>query len=467
MNKHVTRASAVLGSAALVAAAAVVSAAGPESANAAGPQRPTAAQPRTLTKAKKPPPPTVASTIIRCEKDSSGRVSPLYDGPSASYLYDRRFRLGPSLPTDELSHHTPQGVAYWTNWNKKGDDLLLVSAHGSSGAHLMGLNPRTSEVVGIVNLGSTHAGALGINSEWLFVNGPNAGDRYTVRAYDLDTVRAQMKAPTDKPLHFEATTEIYGASFLTVEGRKLYAGRYNFDGPYRDWMYRYTIKDNGTLKVDRKPGTERGLRWEIPAHTQGVAKAGNKFLFSTSSGRKKRSNLYVTNASQTNLDKASPRCFRAPSMAQGITVAPGRKVYLNFESGSYEFDGSSSGGRARNVISRVHTADLGTLTGIPGGTLRLGTLHSKNQEDVFGKDEIAIYVEGTKLGKTIGIKQGQRKRINKTIQFTGNARIKLYEKDSPDPDDYLGQHKLKPGKDKGILSFKRRGVHYRLSYSVR
>ena len=94
-------------------------------------------------------------------------------------------------------------------------------------------------------------------------------------------------------------------------------------------------------------------------------------------------------------------------------------------------------------------------------------MHSKNQEDFFGKDEIAIYVEGKKLGKTIGFKQGQRKRIKKTIQFTGNARIKLYEKDSPDPDDYLGQRKLKPGKDKGILSFKRRGVHYRLSYSVR
>ncbi|WP_020577919.1 hypothetical protein [Actinopolymorpha alba] len=141
-------------------------------------------------------------------------------------------------------------------------------------------------------------------------------------------------------------------------------------------------------------------------------------------------------------------------------------MYLNFESGSYEFDGSR-GGRAKNVIPGTHTARLSTLTGIPGGTLRLGKLHSEKQQDTFGDDEIAIVVEGQKLGKTINIEQGQRKPIRKTIQFTGNARIRLYEEDFPDSDDYLGQHKLKPRADKDVLSFKGHGAHYRLSYSVR
>ncbi|NYH90500.1 hypothetical protein [Actinopolymorpha rutila] len=461
MSKHLSKATAAVGSAALLAVSAVISA--PGTANAAGPQRPMTKGPRSAAQLKAP----VASTAIRCEKDSSGRTARLYDGPSASYLYDRRFSPGPTVPHSELRHHTPQGVAWWDDWNGKGDDLLLVSAHnaGDTNGHVIGLDPRTpGKVVGIVALGPTHAGAIGLNGKWLFVDGPKNGKRHTINSYRLDALRAELRAGGGS-LDRDAQKTVHGASFLTVDGSHLYAGRFNFHGK-RDWMYRYTIASNGRLTLDPKPGTRRGLRWETPASTQGVAKVGNRFLFSTSSGRKKRSNLYVTNASQTNLDKASPRCFRAPTMAQGIAVTPGGRVYLNFESGSYEFDGSS-GARARNVIPGTHTAKLSTLTGIPGGTLRLGTLHSKKQQDTLGEDEIAIHVEGQKLGPTIDIEQGQRKRIRKTIQFTGNARIRLYEKDFPDSDDYLGQRKLTPRKDRGILSFKRRGAHYRLSYSVR
>ncbi|MGW0227088.1 hypothetical protein ACWDWO_02140 [Actinopolymorpha singaporensis] len=466
MSKHPSRAAAALGSAALVVASAVVSGAGPEPAKAAGPRRPTATEPRAVA-GDKPPPPTVASTTIRCEKDSSGRTARLYDGPSASYLYDRRFSPGPTIPHEELRHHTPQGVAWWGDWNGKGDDLLLVSAHdqGDANGHLIGLDPREpGKVVGIVALGPTHAGALGLNGRWLFVDGPKNGSRHTVSSYRLDALRAELRAGGGS-LDHDAQTTVYGASFLTADGRHLYAGRFNFHG-YRDWMYRYTIQSNGKLTLDPKPGTNRGLRWETPASTQGVAKTGNRFLFSTSSGRDRRSNLYVTNAAETNLDRASPRCFRAPTMAQGIAVTPGGRVYLNFESGSYEFDGTS-GRRAKNVIPGTHTARLGELTGIPGGTLRLGTLHSKKQQDFFGDDEIAVVAEGSKVGRTIDIEQGERKRIRKTVQFTGNARVRLYEKDDPDSDDYLGQHKLKPRRDGGILTFKRRGAHYRLSYTVR
>ena len=40
----------------------------------------------------KPPKPT---TIIKCEEASTGGTAPVYDGKSASYMYDERFK--PSL----------------------------------------------------------------------------------------------------------------------------------------------------------------------------------------------------------------------------------------------------------------------------------------------------------------------------------------------------------------------------------
>jgi hypothetical protein len=42
-------------------------------------------------------------------------------------MYDSRFRPGPDLASKELSDHTPQGVAWWKNWDGKGNNLLLVS----------------------------------------------------------------------------------------------------------------------------------------------------------------------------------------------------------------------------------------------------------------------------------------------------------------------------------------------------
>ncbi len=73
-----------------------------------------------------------------------------------------------------------------------------------------------------------------------------------------------------------------------------------------------------------------------------------------------RGNVYATDATQKDLDKASPRCFRSPSMNQGIAIA-GERVYLNFESGSFEFDGRN-GPAATNVIPGLHTAKLDSLT---------------------------------------------------------------------------------------------------------
>ncbi len=104
-------------------------------------------------------------------------------------------------------------------------------------------------------------------------------------------------------------------------------------------MRRYTIKDDGRLETDPKPGGNGKMRYEVPKGTQGVAKAGNTMFFSTSLGRNVRSNFYATDAGETNLDKARPRCFRGPSKSQGIAIDAARnRLFLNYESGSHKFD---------------------------------------------------------------------------------------------------------------------------------
>jgi hypothetical protein len=418
--------------------------------------------------ARKPP---VASTTIKCEAATSNKENlDRYDGKSASYMYDRKFRPGPDLRYSELVQFTPQGLTYWKDWDGKAD-LLLATAYdsGTRDAIIVGLDPRhddKSATVGVVQLESNHAGGIALHGDWLFVSdGP-----HTIRTYKKSDLRKAMQVSKDtgtektpKINPARVTKDLYGTSFLATDtgNRKLYAGLFN--DKRRDWMYRYSIAGDGSLSLDRKEDGY-GLKWEIPGGTQGVTVAGGHFLFSSSHGRGKRSNVWVTDRAETNLDKASTRCFRAPSMAEGFAT-DGTNAYLLFESGSYEYNGHH-GPRARNVIDGAQKAKLGDLTAIPGGRLYLGTLHSKNQQDNGGDDEITIMVEGQKLGKNVQIGQGDRKKIDKTVQFTGNVRVRLYERDPNSGDDYLGEATLAPGKKDGIMTFTKRGGHYRLSYKV-
>ena len=416
--------------------------------------------------ARKPP---EATTTIKCEAATSNKENlDRYDGKSASYMYDRKFRPGPDLRYSELVQFTPQGLTYWKDWDGKAD-LLLATAYdsGTRDAIIVGLDPKRddkSATVGVVQLESNHAGGIALHGDWLFVSdGP-----HTIRTYKKADLRKAMqeskdtdteKTPKINPA--KITKNLDGTSFLAADsGGKLYGGLFN--DKRRDWMYRYSIKGDGSLSAD--PKGDGKLKWEIPRGTQGVTVAGDHFLFSSSHGRSKRSNVWVTNRAETNLDKASTRCFRAPSMAEGFAT-DGANAYLLFESGSYEYNGHH-GPRARNVIDGAQKAKLADLTAIPGGRLYLGTLHSKNQQDNGGNDEITIMVEGQKLGKNVQIGQGDRKKIGKTVQFTGNVRVRLYERDPNSGDDYLGEATLAPGKKDGIMTFTKHGGHYRLSYKV-
>jgi hypothetical protein len=417
---------------------------------------------------RKPP---EATTSVMCEAASSERVDDEYDGRSASYMYDRKFRAGPDLRFSELSQFAPQGLTYWRDWDDKAD-LLLATAYdtGTRDAIIVGLDPKRddkSATVGIVQLESNHAGGIALHGDWLFVSdGPHAIRTFKKSAL-VKAMRESQDSDTEKTPKIDpvrVTKGLYGTSFLTADSgdRKLYAGL--FSKKRREWMYRYTIDNgDGSLSLDKKDG--KGLRWEVPARTQGVTVTGKRFVFSSSHDRDIRSNVWVTDRAETNLDKASVRCFRAPSMAEGLAT-DGDTAWLLFESGSDDYNGTDDGHRARNVIDGAHKAKLGDLTAIPGDRIRVGTLHSKNQQDSGGNDEITIKVEDQKLGKNVQIDQGDRKKIGKSVQFTGRVSVKLYERDPDSGDDYLGEETLEPGSGDGIMTFKKHGGHYRLSYKI-
>ncbi|WP_020496235.1 hypothetical protein [Sciscionella marina] len=289
---------------------------------------------------------------IKCETKSTGGTGPFYDGKAASNRYDSTFKIGPAVPRGELKRGTPQGVAAWNNWDGK-KDLLLATSYGKKGqkAHIVALDPaQRNKVVGTVAIAESHVGGIAVAKGWAFVSGRASGKWATVRKYKLSTLKKAIK---EKGVPYVKQTgkarKVYGASYLSTDGSKLYAGKFTSKG--RGKMYSYTINSNGSLTTIKKP-------WETPTKTQGVLVTGKHFIYSTSYGRTKRGNIYVVRRGTTDLDKAKLHCFRGPSMSEGIAAYGGR-AYVVFESGSYKYSGDS---RTRNVIEDLHWANLSALT---------------------------------------------------------------------------------------------------------
>ncbi len=220
--------------------------------------------------------------------------------------------------------------------------------HPGKNSLIVGIDPATNKVVGDVTIAETHGGGITTSMGWAFVQGSTNG----IRKYKLSTLAAAMKksgTPYVKAVGSER--KVYGASFLTSYGDSLWSGKFNKDG--RDKMYEYKIKSNGTLVTVNRA-------WEIPTKTQGLLVTKSHFIYSTSYGRDKLSNLYVVRRGQTDLDKAKLSCFRAPSMSEGLTEFGGR-AYLVFESGSYAY---RSDPKTKNVITRLHKASISSLTSL-------------------------------------------------------------------------------------------------------
>jgi hypothetical protein len=283
-----------------------------------------------------------ATRAITC--DTRKGSNPFYDGPSASKKYDTRFSNSAKLP--RLSSYTPQGIGTWWNWDGSKNLLLVTMYRKGSNSVIVGIDPATNKVVGDVAIAATHGGGITTSYGWAFVQGSTNG----IRKYKLSALRAAMKKPGTP--YVKATgseRKVYGASFLTSYGDSLWAGRFNDKG--RDKMYQYKINPNGTL-------TTINRAWEVPTKTQGLLVTKGHFIFSTSYGRDKLSNLYVVRRGQPDLDRAKLTCFRAPSMSEGVTEFGGR-AYLVFESGSYLYRSDPA---TKNVIARLHKASVSSLT---------------------------------------------------------------------------------------------------------
>ncbi|MFD2416883.1 hypothetical protein [Amycolatopsis pigmentata] len=283
-----------------------------------------------------------ASAAISCETSSSGKPASFYDGPSASYAYDSRFAKGPAIP--ELDTYTPQGIATWYSWDG-GNDLLVISAYSDGGdAHLIGVDAKTGKHIGTVAIAPTHAGGVAITQGWAFV----AGEGNTIRKYRLSDLETAMKQSGTPYLEQVGDPrEVYGASFLTSYGNNLYAGKFSEND--REKMYRYTVDTDGSL-------TTQSGAYEVPVKTQGLMVTDTHFVFSTSYGNDNRGNIYVVDAGARDIDISSTRCYRSPSMNEGITESGGY-AYLVFESGAAQYVAKNP----RNVIRNLH---MGPVSGL-------------------------------------------------------------------------------------------------------
>ena len=84
-------------------------------------------------------------------------------------------------------------------------------------------------------------------------------------------------------------------------------------------MYSYKVAADGSL------ATQAGA-YEVPKKTQGLLVTASRFIYSTSYGNDNRSNIYVVDGGARTISPSTAKCFRAPSMTEGITEYGGKAV---------------------------------------------------------------------------------------------------------------------------------------------
>lgn len=252
-----------------------------------------------------------------------------------------------------------------SNWPNggSGDDLLVITSYDPDKKYslIIGTDAKTGKKVGAAKIAYSHAGGIAIFEDlgWAFVSDD---DSHKVRKYSLkklaDAIQKSDTIASEGPAQV-----VIGSSFLTSHAptNTLWAGIFE-DSPEggRPQMKSYKVDKSGQLTPDN-------TIWEVPTKTQGLVVTKDFFIFSTSLGRNKRSNLYVVRRgkNETDLDKARLFCFRSPSMSEGIAVY-GDDLYVLYESGARKYNPLPAPGKPkpdvpRNKISNLHRATLASL----------------------------------------------------------------------------------------------------------
>ena len=278
------------------------------------------------------------------------------DDDTATPYYSARFDPSHTLSQATLDAYVPQGLTTWRSYYGPGHDLLLMSAYNGAGddrrAILQGIDQRDGSLTHRVVINTGHAGGVAVHGGYV------VRVRRERRASCASTTprrwRAGCARGTGGALDGTVAGDVYGSSFLAVHDGTLFAGRFNPDA--RDKMGKYPIRADGNL------GDRTGGWVAVPTKTQGLAVSDTHFVFSTSEGRNYRSNLYVVARGYGDLDDAQAdgklRCFRAPTMAEGITFSQG-KAYLVYESGAAKY--AEAGDKPDRIIRRLHVASRDDL----------------------------------------------------------------------------------------------------------
>lgn len=260
-----------------------------------------------------------------------------YPGAAASTTYDKWFGRGPHVP--HLRTHIPQGLAYWP---KKGWFLLTATSDGDDQARIIAIKRKSGKHVGTVQIAAGHVGGIAVARGFAYVADTTGDD--AVRRYRLSKLAKKIHKPGKPFLRKKSIKAVDAASFVAIHDGKLWVGKFNEDNYAR--MYSYHLRRHGS--IGRKTG-----RVSIPRKTQGLVVTDKYFFFSTSFDRNNRSNLYVQRRSNRKV-----RCFRAPSMSEGIAKA-GKRMFVAYESGASEY--ANDGDKPDNIIKRLHQAPIGKL----------------------------------------------------------------------------------------------------------
>ncbi len=271
--------------------------------------------------------------------------------PDDLNYYYSYFDVGAQVLPHTDTDWVPQGIAADTS-----ADTLIVSYYDSNETKnsILDIIDRTTRArVKTLRLDFVgHVSGVAITSKYLWITRNYGTSEYVVR-YDRSVLNQADYSTIATLKRFPVKANSYACSDGDGD---LWVG--HFDPDHRSWMYRYTVSSTGQLTYAEDRYT--------PSKAQGCVVTSSRLIWSQSYGRDNRSNLIVWPrhlAYDGNWDIG--RLVTAPNMSEGLTYAGGR-VYVVYESGSDEYDGTNSSNAASYIIRSVHD---GSIPPLPSGSV--------------------------------------------------------------------------------------------------